>query len=725
MPNEMLESLKALAKHFWRGVHWEKHPDGPRCVREPLKISHLEAHLNGGRGVGLAPITPGTSTTRIALFDLDDHTGKLGWDTTAAIAKQLLGAFGTDLRPRCVRSSGGKGIHIYLLWESPQDAYSVRQLMSSLLATVNLTPGTKGLLHRQVEIFPKQNEVPLDGVGSMWVLPFSRESLPLDEDLNPLDIYAAAKAEYWLHSSPVPVQERPAFTNVEQAPNLNTDELKRLQEALDAIPNTGNSALSYDEWRDVIFAIHDATKGSDTGLKMAEAFTAKSDKHTPGSTRLQDRVWPYIRSDRLGPVITAATVFAKAREHGYNEALSFFDDITATTPEPKGASYEEVITSTQLSSSTEPATPAGSFRFKIHTPAELALRPEPTWLIHGVLPKADLVVLYGESTAGKSFIALDIAYAIANAKPWRGKDTMQGRVVYVCAEGIGGFTLRIRALLQQFKQSTFDVGTMTEAPNFLTVEDVRDVIKAIHNYGPTSLVIVDTLAQVSPGGNENSGEDMGKILVHCRAINRTTGATVMLVHHAGKDLTKGARGWSGLKAAADAELEVQRLDNIRIVRVSKLKDGQDGAAYPFKLLPVPVGMDNDGNVIESCIVEHLPDGDNRDSRAPQLKGEWSKAAYRMSLSLQRIDGSGVPVDELVSAVLKHRGLLGTPDDTRQTRWSIRRAIDNLEERQLLFTDEDGNIRPKAIGEGEGMGEGVTASQLKSDNCDITQVADLV
>ena len=55
-----------------------------------------------------------------------------------------------------------------------------------------------------------------------------------------------------------------------------------------------------------------------------------------------------------------------------------------------------------------------------------------------------VMVLGTTSGAGKSFMALDMAGAIARGLPWRGKKTKQGRVVYIAAEGAGG-TLRGRA----------------------------------------------------------------------------------------------------------------------------------------------------------------------------------------------------------------------------------------------------------------------------------------
>lgn len=99
---------------------------------------------------------------------------------------------------------------------------------------------------------------------------------------------------------------------------------------------------------------------------------------------------------------------------------------------------------------------------------------------------------------------------------------------------------------------------------------------------------------------------MGLVLSHCKFIHQTTGAIVVLIHHSGKDATRGARGWSGLRAAADAEIEILRNGDYRTANVTKMKDGTDGASYAFKLKVVELGMDDStGEVESSCVVEHV------------------------------------------------------------------------------------------------------------------------
>ena len=89
-----------------------------------------------------------------------------------------------------------------------------------------------------------------------------------------------------------------------------------------------------------------------------------------------------------------------------------------------------------------------------------------------------------------------------------------------------------------------------------------------------SLIIGDTLARISAGANENSGEDMGVVLRNADAIREATGATFLWIHHCGKDQARGMRGWSGVRAAVDTEIEIteDKATGLRSAEITKQRD---------------------------------------------------------------------------------------------------------------------------------------------------------
>src|SRR3546814_9404957 len=168
----------------------------------------------------------------------------------------------------------------------------------------------------------------------------------------------------------------------------------------------------------------------------------------------------------------------------------------------------------------------------------------------------------------------------------------------VCSSdlGAGGFRNRVAAYRQQYDVSFGDtLHVIADQPDFLASGDAKTIAGEVERVG-AGLVVIDTLAQVTPGGDENSAVDMGKAIRKCRQISETTGAMVLLVHHAGKDVARGARGWSGIRAAADVEIEVSlHKSGVRVAKLTQQKEGQDGLAYGFTLETVTIGQEEDGD----------------------------------------------------------------------------------------------------------------------------------
>jgi hypothetical protein len=634
--------------------------------------------------VGLAPIVPGESTTRIAVLDFDSHKGEVGWDDMRSLAGHVAGHLASfGYAPITFRSSGGHGIHILLLWEEPQDAYSVREMLTSTLAIMGLTNGTKGVKHREVEIFPKQDSVPSDGYGSMFVLAYAGES----ELLHTHDLHSLGKVAPtdWPKAQPVPVLDRPVYPSSTIDPASLPTSLAEVRSALAAIPNEGSESLEYDSWRTVIFALHHATQGSPEGLALAHDFSSRSSKYDPAF--LDERVWPYIKTERGGSLITERSLFNTARAHGWLEDIA--SDFQNLDELAAGEGSNPTAETGTVHGPGAPAKPVAN-RFKFIPFHVFAERPAPEWIIQGVLPDTELALIVGQSGAGKSFLALDLAASIARGESWRGRRVRQGHVAYIAAEGAGGFRNRGVAYAQHHgvPWESLRISVLPDNPNLLQQNDVRQLILALRELGKIDVVMVDTLAQTMAGGDENSGEDMGKALGHCRAIHKHTGALVIPIHHLGKDEARGPRGWSGLTGAADAVIAVMRDNEKRSAVIAKMKDGVDGLEFPFKLQVLELGQDSAGETITSCVVEHLDESPRHSRREP--KGNVERLVWRVVHNLVLLGEEAVTV----SAVIEHAKseLAHDPAKSRDRRREIiTRALQALAEGSFLRI-EDGIVR---------------------------------
>jgi hypothetical protein len=297
-----------------------KNADGKQAwTKDKLTPDLLLAHVVGGLARGVCPIKAGESTTRLALLDLDSHKGETPWEDMAAAAEKVATAmeeFG--LRAIPFRSSGGKGIHLFALWDEPQDVYSVRACLWAVLASVGFKDGCSGVKRGEIEVFPKQNAVPLDGCGSQFILPLAGKSEPLN-GLFGLG-YPMGRAYTLVMDWPMSRAVAPRAPHQREVVALHAataEPIERIRAALDAIPNDGDG-VDYDTWRNLAFAVHEAAGGADDGRDVFADWSAKSSKHDPNF--LETRVWPYIcDADCRDNTITRASLFSRAREFGWIE----------------------------------------------------------------------------------------------------------------------------------------------------------------------------------------------------------------------------------------------------------------------------------------------------------------------------------------------------------------------------------------------------------------------
>lgn len=240
-----------------------------------------------------------------------------------------------------------------------------------------------------------------------------------------------------------------------------------------------------------------------------------------------------------------------------------------------------------------------------------SIQDEPVkWLIHSVIPVGAFTALYGPPGSFKSFIALDIAESIATGRTWMGNEVIeQGAVLYICGEGFGGVGARIKACKQHHQ-------TEDGAPIYVirhqlnlraSVEDFNALMIAIENLVSElginfKMIIVDTLARAFGGGNENDSADMGAFITACGRIQQIVqDCALMILHHSGKDQSRGLRGHSSLLGAVDTELELLRFDESMkgLITVSKQKDGQDNTRIGFEMVSIELESANTLHIGES------------------------------------------------------------------------------------------------------------------------------
>jgi hypothetical protein len=230
---------------------------------------------------------------------------------------------------------------------------------------------------------------------------------------------------------------------------------------------------------------------------------------------------------------------------------------------------------------------------------------------------------------------------------------------------------------------------------FHLLADVHELAKAvIAGGGKGGLIIIDTLNRASPGADENSSVDMGNIIAAAKELQILIGGVVLLVHHTGKDSSKGLRGHSSLYAALDGAIEVIKTDSRQEWIVAKSKDDVTGHAHPFKLEIVAVGFDDEGEAITSCVavpnesIEAIKQAKRPALRSNQkIANEVIGEALRKSLHFAKEDAPiGRPCIQYIDAVTIVAERMPTDSKHKSTR--AKAAITGLVERGYLASKGD-------------------------------------
>ena len=225
----------------------------------------------------------------------------------------------------------------------------------------------------------------------------------------------------------------------------------------------------------------------------------------------------------------------------------------------------------------------GKPRFVLEPWSSIKFDPaNDNWLIEGLLPPEGLAVIYGQQKNYKSFVASDVALAISRGVDWGSKKVLQGPVVYIAGEGVGGFRKRIEGYRAHHNLQDADLPFYLVAarPNLGTAGgDVIALTKAIEEALGTQkprLIVLDTLARMLAGQNEN-GDGMQCFIDNAETLADHFGCLSIAVHHSGKSSDGGVRGHSSLPAAAVAVWCVKKSDNLKAtITIENAKDEEDG-----------------------------------------------------------------------------------------------------------------------------------------------------
>lgn len=426
----------------------------------------------------------------------------------------------------------------------------------------------------------------------LWETPVSELPIPTKAEIEDFRNWADEQIREWAGSEQ-PAQTAQLF-NIGMF-HTHSDERATEEQFLAALKYAPANS-DYQTWLECLMGIHDFYGGSQTGLHVAQNWSADYADYNP---REVEAKW---RSFEVGKGVGYKTIFHFAKQNGA--------DLSAIARMGKQESSPFTFdTGEQAGRAEQSEQPKGKPDQDVEWYEDIEPSLVDTYLIKGVLAADTMSVIYGPSNSGKTFFTLDMTFHIATGRSWRGLRVNQASVLYLAAEGGRGVLNRVVALKKETGVTSAPIAVKRAGMDLLhseaDLQAVYNLAKGVRANAPDLplVIVIDTLSRIMAGGDENSAADMTALIRNIDAIRSATGAHVMLVHHTGKDTARGARGHSSLRAATDTEIEVQNEDGERAAQVQKQRDYQGGETFAFTLKSVSLGMDQDGDEVTSCVVE--------------------------------------------------------------------------------------------------------------------------
>ena len=195
------------------------------------------------------------------------------------------------------------------------------------------------------------------------------------------------------------------------------------------------------------------------------------------------------------------------------------------------------------------------------------LKPE---LIQGILRQGHKMIIASTSKAGKTFILIELAFAIAEGMTWIGHQCKQGKVLYINME------LDEASFLRRVKDIYLKMGLNHDNHvENIEIWNLRGIGKTLSELAPIIInrmkdnnylaVMIDPLYKVMEG-DENSNGDVARMVSSFDRIAESTGAAVIYAHHfakgsaAGKSIIDRAAGAGTFARDPDAILTMTQID---------------------------------------------------------------------------------------------------------------------------------------------------------------------
>jgi hypothetical protein len=312
-------------------------------------------------------------------------------------------------------------------------------------------------------------------------------------------------------------------------------------------------------------------------------------------------------------------------------------------------------------------------------PSKLIVLPASQWLgeepetpppalIQSLLPETGVATIMGQSGAGKTFVAINLAIQLLpdikkNFFIDRYRINRKGGVLYIVLEGKPAFRMRVNAAIEQilnkqlefgergrmpFAWNTYSPALFGNGPDNLIKIAEREAARMRADFGVELVaIVIDTEAKAALYENEDRSAQIIKVHDGLEKLSAVTGALVVPIDHMGKDQERGARGTSAKRDVVETQLAClcdTNPDGLRSNRrmvLYKIRDGEEGRIIPYRLDTVIRGMNEHDDPYSTCIVQWEPD-----RKLPPRQRTRSKTQSTLDKAIAAVNGLPANVDDL-------------------------------------------------------------------------------
>jgi hypothetical protein len=336
-------------------------------------------------------------------------------------------------------------------------------------------------------------------------------------------------------------------------------------------------------------------------------------------------------------------------------------------PERKAAPADSVVTGDSGTPDGAAAPPTGATltdnvrALRPVTPLAMTLFDDvenyakKEWLLKGAIAKGETSMWIAPPKKLKSALMTDISIHLASGTDWRGyrsKETCG--VVYFAFERADLVKRRLAGHRRRDGLTGLPIATVGRIIDLIHPGCVEVIVATIREASKklgcnVGFAVFDTFAKglAAGGGDENQAKDMGVALANLRRVQEQTGVHIAIVHHTGKDESKGARGSNSQLGDVDVMVQISGDGAVKVATVTAANDQAEGELTKFKGEIVKLGTDEDGDEITTMIIS-ADDCGMADGSAVKVKlNDTERRAMNLLYDALNDSGKDAPASDVI------------------------------------------------------------------------------